>query len=213
MATAVEARHENNHIGEEEPVLPHSLVGFFEESEHIGLLGAGMAASGFTFLPLALLTFGFGNLEVVCLGQKRAPDDDQDRRASAEPEQTSPSLRGSGHESSVEYGSEKVSDRIPLLEQTREDTAGIVGKIFQCGGSSRSEKPLKKSVLLIVRKFGCLLTPMAIPYSARTPKSCERFCVKPEASSRTMKQTRLPIMIHLRPYLVHVSILPRGITC
>ena len=119
MTDAVESRHKNNHIGEQKPILLHSFVRFFEESEHVGLFGTSMAASGLTFLPLALLAFGFGNLEVICLGKKSAPDDDQDGRASAEPEQTSPSLRGSGHKSSVEYGSEKVADRVSLLEQTR----------------------------------------------------------------------------------------------
>lgn len=202
MTDAVESRHKNDHIGEEKPILLHSFVRFFEESEHIGLFGASMAASRLTFLPLALLTFGFGNLEVVCLWQKSAPDDDQDGRASAEPEKTSPSLRGRRNESSIEDGSEEITYRISLLEQTRKDTAGVVGKIFQCSGSSRPQKPLEKSVWSIIRKSRLERTPIAIPYSARTPKSCERFCVKPEASSRTMKQTKLPIMIHLRPYLL-----------
>lgn len=130
VTDAIETCHKNNHVGEEKPILLHRLVGFLEESEHVGLFGASMAASGLTFLPFALLSFGFGNLEVVCLRQESTPNDDQDRRASAEPEQTSPSLRGSGHESSVEYGGKKVSDRVALLEQTREDTTGVVRKVF-----------------------------------------------------------------------------------
>lgn len=152
MTDAVEARHKNDHIGEEEPILLHSFVGFLEESEHIGFLGASVATRSLALLPLALLTFGFGNLEVVCLGQQSAPDDDQDRRTSAEPEKASPSLRGRRNESSIEYGSEKISDRISLLEQTGEDTAGVVGKIFQCRGSGRPQKPLKRSAWLIIRK-------------------------------------------------------------
>jgi len=43
--------------------------------------------------------------------------------------------------------------------------------------------------------------PMAIPYTARTPRNCLRLCVKPVASSRMMKRIKHVIIGHFRPYL------------
>ena len=45
------------------------------------------------------------------------------------------------------------------------------------------------------------LTPMQMPYSARTARKGLSDLQKPEASSRMMKRKRLATMRNLRPYL------------
>jgi len=72
--------------------------------------------SSLFLLSLSSLSFGFGDEEEVCFREAEAPDDEEDRWASAEPEETAPAVRCGWDEGAVEDCCQEIADGISLLK-------------------------------------------------------------------------------------------------
>lgn len=69
------------------------------------------------------------------LGQEISDNDEDDGRASAEPEQGSPTVRRGVDQGATEGGRKQVAKRVALLEHARDHTTGLLWAVFQrrCG--------------------------------------------------------------------------------
>lgn len=70
----------------------------------------------FSLSSLSGLALSLGDLIVVGFWEQVAPEDDEERRARGEPEQTPPTVRRGWYESAVEDGGKKVANGVTLLE-------------------------------------------------------------------------------------------------
>lgn len=104
MAHEVEASHQQDKVDEQQPVPPESHFALAQE-------GLGDAAPGF----LSRSPHGLACLVDMCLGEHQAIQDDEDRRARAEPVQRSPAVGGRVDESAGERGGEQIAKGIALL--------------------------------------------------------------------------------------------------
>lgn len=196
MGDAVVAAHQNDHVHKKNPVLPECRVGVSKESFHIGHLLCTTCSP----LRFSCLSLRFEDLEVVGFWQHKSPNDDQNWRARSKPEKASPAMCCRWDERAIEHCRQQVADRIALLEKSRQYTASIIWEILKRCRCSGSQKALSR-LAHITQYIGARRTPMQIPYSALTPRSCERLLQNPDASSRTMNSTRLAIMMYFRPNL------------
>jgi hypothetical protein len=200
MRHAVHAAHENDHVNEEEPILPESRIRFAQECLErpwflsVVTLGVFCTMSGFTFR--------FDDLEVVCFREIQTPSDEKDWRTGAEPEERSPAMGCCGNQSTIEHSREEISYGVALLEETRCYASRIVWQVFKGCRRGRTQESLVSSVPAIPRgRQNHVLTPMQMPYKARTARNGLKELQKPEASSRTMKRNRFATIKYLRPYL------------
>ncbi len=96
---------EKDQVDEQDPVAFDGDLSLSEEGLGDIATTCARAATGFVAL---LIDLG--------LWQEETPGNDEDRRAGAEPEQGSPSVGGSINQTAREGGSEKVAERITLLQ-------------------------------------------------------------------------------------------------
>lgn len=75
---------------------------------------------------------------LVCLslGQAETEEDDQDWRASTEPEQRALSVRGGADKCTSEDSRKQVTEDITLLQQSRDETSSRQRAVLQCSRSS-----------------------------------------------------------------------------
>lgn len=99
VAHEVEARHEKDKIYQQKPVVLESDFAFFDEN-----LSFSVCASNFS-CALAFLVR-------LCLGEHQTSDDEEDRGASAEPEERTPVVGGCIDETASKCGTEKVPESI-----------------------------------------------------------------------------------------------------
>ena len=104
----IETGHEQNEIGEQQPVLVQGNLAFCDES-------TGYVATRFP----CRIPFQIG----LCLGKAQAEDDDEDRRTGTEPEQRSPAVRSRPNKGACEDRCQEISKRISLLQHSRNDTS------------------------------------------------------------------------------------------
>jgi hypothetical protein len=117
----VEAGHQQHKVDKQKPMALESDLSFLDK-------GLANAAS----MGLAQLLVGFVRLGLV---QEEAPDDEDDRRAGAEPEQRPPFVRRGADEATSKGSGEKIAKRVSLLQQTTHQTPGFDGDVLEgCGG-------------------------------------------------------------------------------
>jgi hypothetical protein len=78
----------------------------------------------------------FSNLNTLSICRRfreaESEENNQDRWASPKPEEWAPSVASSIHETASKSCREKISKSVTLLQHTRNDTASLLGTIFQC---------------------------------------------------------------------------------
>lgn len=116
----VESGHEQDEIDEQQPVPLEGDLALLKESR-------GDAATD-------LGTDGLALSESLGLGETQAEDDDEDGRASSEPVEGSPAVRGGVDEAAGERCCQQVSEGVALLQETGHDTARLHGTVLESGG-------------------------------------------------------------------------------
>lgn len=111
-------------------ILRERDLGFPAISMKSSVLRRATARVGIVFLfGIAL---GLDDLEGVRLWRPITEGHDKNGRAGAKPEQTSPSVRRCRNKRKAKDSGKEVADGASREEESREDTASVVGEIFQC---------------------------------------------------------------------------------
>lgn len=78
-------------------------------------------------------TKGLPAPEGLSLRQAKTEENDQHRRAGAEPEEGPPAVGGGVDEAPRKGRGKQIPEGVTLLEHTGDDTAGLFGAVLECG--------------------------------------------------------------------------------
>lgn len=119
----VESGHEQDHVDQCKPVVLNGLASLVNKATR----GSGCILSH--NLPLTIR---------LGLGEVESPDDEEDRRASAEPKQRPPRVDGCVNQRTSKGSGQEIADGITSLEQTGHDTTSCIWAVFKssCHGVS-----------------------------------------------------------------------------
>jgi hypothetical protein len=84
------------------------------------------------------LGFKLGLKERPTLWQQRSEDRRKHRQTGSDPIEGAPGVRVVGYESQVDDGRDEVADSVTLLQETRDETPGVGGDIFERGGCGQT---------------------------------------------------------------------------